>query len=76
MQTIVLCVLCVHLVGLVNENKLIKMHGVSNFKTSKDAHWCAFENTITQENAQAQIITASEVPLNLFTYMDPSNMFV
>jgi uncharacterized membrane protein len=28
-----LCMLYVHLVGFVKENKLIKMHGTSNFKS-------------------------------------------
>jgi len=76
MQTILLYLLCVHLVGLVNEIKLMKIHRVSNFKTSKDGNWCAFKNTNMEENARAQIITASDIPLNLFMYMDPRNMLV
>jgi len=41
-----------------------------------DGHRCAFKNTNMEENAPAQIITASDIPLNLFTYMDPRNMLV
>jgi hypothetical protein len=31
--------LCVHLVGLVKDNKLITMHGVNNFKILNQSLW-------------------------------------